>query len=236
MAWLGYFEEGKVGIEKLIPKDAEPEGIWAIQVPWKLSRPYNPLEQAIIDEALEFHLTLPVPTALGDTLIGVVDKDEQGIVTIAIGKEPTFYETHKAHYVIYPGDIFAHESRPLVSAVLCHVLMFQPDNPLKLHWRFRPGAERPTITIEGIEEINQVSEYATYVKRIGPLLERMGDLFAAGRGRPVNRVEPSAVEFNRMKRTAIELHNQRYSWEHIADKLGIDLKTLRNYRKKWGIN
>jgi hypothetical protein len=52
----------------------------------------------------------------------------------------------------------------------------------------------------------------------------------------VGSVQPSPEEFEQMKMKAIAFQNLGYSWEFIAEKLGIeDTKTLRKYRKKWGI-
>ncbi len=111
-----------------------------------------------------------------------------------------------------------------------HVVVKQPDNPIEAHWRRYPFQDAK-IAIVNVEQTDNPKHHKIIPKLIAILTTTVKH-----RGRPVGSVQPSPEEFEQMKMKAIAFQNLGYSWEFIAEKLGIeDTKTLRKYRKKWGI-
>lgn len=206
-----------MGIEKLIPGDTEPAGERKLEVMWRHGNSYTEIEQAVIDDAIEFGLTLPIAPIQGDTLVGWVIKDEKGIVTIAIGK------------------VFKNETRPIIGLQICHILMVAPGNPFELHWRFWPGAE-PTISMERLERVEKTALAIKYTKSLCSLIPRIGNLYEKSRsGRPLD-----SGTFPHQRR---ELLDKAY--EAISNKPGLSWNsatirsiinstenTVRDWRKK----
>lgn len=230
-----------MGIEQLIPNDIETNTRILIKAYWRrdlYEKGYSDTEQQkiIIDEAIACGITtpLPPPANMGEILFCIANKDEKGIITVAIGKTPPTSNS-EVWGVIYDGDIF--ESNIEVIAQLCHVIMLTRGNPLELHFRLMAWSETPAISIEGIERVKTPSQVGEYTKELSGLLPRLGDLFDRTKGGRPKGPAPSENDFEKMKKDCQFFLEKGYTQEKIIERLGIrDTKTLRTYMKIWGLN
>lgn len=111
-----------------------------------------------------------------------------------------------------------------------HMIIRLKANPIQLHAKWVPdGSEhRAFLNIQAVEKRDQIDAISTLIDAF--------HLVKARRGRPKGSIKVSPVKFEQMRIKTINYRKKKLSWEEIAGKLKIDLKTLYSYREIWGIN